>query len=145
MEDQIITEQIDVIVIGDRKYELMNLMLEQEFAFEEQRKKRTHQNYLELLGRLVAGNIVIKEPNKSTVTPRSNNGITKFTKIVLTDSFWLHIHFFVHDSKLFDPFLFDACRGNITICIIAASENIDLTETKAYLHQSSPQIRSPNL
>jgi hypothetical protein len=46
MEDQIITEQIDVIVIGDRKYELMSFMLEQELPFEEQRKKRTHQNYL---------------------------------------------------------------------------------------------------
>ena len=29
MEDQIITEQIDVIVIGDKKYELMSLMLDQ--------------------------------------------------------------------------------------------------------------------
>jgi hypothetical protein len=63
---------------------------------------------------------------------------------VLTDSFWLHLHFFVQDSKLFDPFLFDAVRGNISICIIAASENVDLTETKAYLHQSSPQVRSPH-
>lgn len=30
MEDQIITEQIDVIVVGDRKIELINLMLEQD-------------------------------------------------------------------------------------------------------------------
>jgi hypothetical protein len=28
MEDQIIAEQIDVIVVGDRKYEFMALMLE---------------------------------------------------------------------------------------------------------------------
>jgi hypothetical protein len=87
---------------------------------------------------------VIKEPTRVVPTSRSSNGISKFTKIVLTDSFWLHIHFFVHDNKLFDPFLFDANRGNISICIIAASENIDLTETKAYLHQNNPQARSPN-
>ena len=30
MEDQIITEQIDVVVIGDRKEELASLMLEQD-------------------------------------------------------------------------------------------------------------------
>ncbi len=96
------------------------------------------------MGRLVAGNKVIKEPPRTTITPQSSNGISKFTKIVLTDSFWLHLHFFVQDSKLFDPFLFDAVRGNISICIIAASENVDLNETKAYLHQSSPQVRSPN-
>lgn len=30
MEDQIITEQIDVIVIGDRKLELVSLMLEKD-------------------------------------------------------------------------------------------------------------------
>jgi hypothetical protein len=29
MENQIIAEQIDVIVIGDRKYELMSLMLDE--------------------------------------------------------------------------------------------------------------------
>jgi hypothetical protein len=34
MEDQIITEQIDVIVIGDRKYELMSLMLDQDLPFQ---------------------------------------------------------------------------------------------------------------
>ncbi len=34
MEDQIIIEQIDVIVIGDRKYDLMSLMLERELAIE---------------------------------------------------------------------------------------------------------------
>lgn len=34
MEDQIIAEQIDVIVVGDRKYEFMALMLEREFEFD---------------------------------------------------------------------------------------------------------------
>ena len=64
-------------------------------------------------------------------------GPLKFTKVILTDYFWLHIHFFVHDNKIFDPFVSQACRGNVNICIIAASEGIDLTATKTYLHQSS--------
>jgi hypothetical protein len=34
MEDQIITEQIDVIVIGDRKLELVSLMLEKDLLIE---------------------------------------------------------------------------------------------------------------
>ena len=72
---------------------------------------------------------------------RSSNGIAKFTKIILTDSFWLHIHFFVQDNKLFDPFLFDANRGDISICIVAASHCVDLTQAKSYLHQRTPQIR----
>jgi hypothetical protein len=50
----------------------------------------------------------------------------------------LHIHFFIHDNKIFDPFVSQACRGSINICIIASSEGTDLTASKAYLHQSAP-------
>lgn len=46
MEDQIITEQIDVIVIGDRKLELVSLMLEKDLLTEEPKRKHTHQKYL---------------------------------------------------------------------------------------------------
>jgi hypothetical protein len=60
MEDQIIAEQIDVIVVGDRKYEFMALMLEREFEFDEQKKKRNHQSYLDLLCRFIPGNVVFK-------------------------------------------------------------------------------------
>lgn len=141
MEDQIIAEQIDVIVVGDRKYEFMALMLEREFEFDQQKKKRSHQSYLDLLCRFIPGNLVFKQPSKVISVARSSNGIAKFTKIILTDSFWLHIHFFVQDNKLLDPFLFDANRGEISICIIAASHCIDLTQAKAYLYQRSPQIR----
>ena len=89
--------------------------------------------YLELLGKLVG------TPNvpESTTNVCQQNGPYKFTKVILTDSFWLHLHFFVHDNKVFDPFVSQACRGAVNICIIASSEGIDLTSTKAYLHQSS--------
>ena len=60
MEDQIIAEQIDVIVVGDRKYEFMALMLEREFEFDEQKKKRSHQSYLDLLRKFIPGNVVFK-------------------------------------------------------------------------------------
>jgi hypothetical protein len=71
-------------------------------------------------------------------SPRGNflpGSPKKFTKVLLTDSFWLHLHFFVHDNKVFDPFVSQACRGPVSICIIAASSGVDLTSTKAYLHQ----------
>lgn len=58
MEDQIITEQIDVIVVGDRMYELINLMINQELVIKEQRKKRTHSNYLEILSKMITGSTV---------------------------------------------------------------------------------------
>ena len=57
MEDQIITEQIDVVVIGDQKQELVALMLERDLLTDEHKKKHQHQRYLELLGKLVG------EPN----------------------------------------------------------------------------------
>lgn len=62
---------------------------------------------------------------------------SKFTKVILTNSFWLHIHFFVQDNKVFDPFVSQACRGSVSICIIAASEGTDLTASKAYLLQQT--------
>jgi hypothetical protein len=46
MEDQIITEQIDVVVVGDRKQELVALMLERELLLESAKKRHTHQKYL---------------------------------------------------------------------------------------------------
>lgn len=133
MEDQIITEQIDVVVIGDRKYELVSLMLEKELLMEETKQKHTHHKYLELLHKLV-GDPMIPESSKNpfgTTTP------AKFTKVILTNSFWLHIHFFVQDNKVFDPFVSQACKGPVNICIIAASEGTDLTASKAYLLQQS--------
>lgn len=60
MEDQIITEQIDVIVVGDRKIELINLMLEQDLPLEEHKRKRTHTHYLEILGKLISKPSAIK-------------------------------------------------------------------------------------
>jgi len=92
-------------------------------------------NYLELLSQMITQKTIVKQPNKCIPSVKYN-GISKFTKIILTESFWLHIHFFVHDNKIFDPFIFDFNKGNITICIIAASETIDLTGTKQYLHQN---------
>jgi len=109
------------VVIGNRKYELMNLMLDQDYALEEHKRKRSHTSYVR------------------------SNSISKFTKIILTESFWLHLHFFVHDNKIFDPFVFDANKGSISICIIAAAENLDLTETKAYLLQTNPHIAAQRL
>ena len=92
-----------------------------------------HHKYLDVLGRLI-GNSIVPETQKSTV----NRGYPKkFTKVILTDSFWLHIHFFVHDNKIFDPFISQSCRGPVSICIIASSEGIDLNSAKNYLHQSN--------
>lgn len=82
-----------------------------------------------MLGKLVRDPVI---PESS-----SSNFPLKFTKVILTNTFWFHIHFFVHDNKVFDPFVSQACRGSINICIIAASEGTDLTATKAYLLQQS--------
>ena len=109
-----------MIVIGDRRYELINFMLEKDFQLEDQHKKRTTCNYKELLSQMINQNTIVKQPNKWIPAPKYN-GISKFTKIILTESFWLHIHFFIHDNKLFDPFIFDSNKGNISICIIAAT------------------------
>jgi hypothetical protein len=150
MEDQIITEQIDVIVVGERRHELMGLMLEQELAVQEEKKKRTHSQYLELLGKLVGRSGTAEEGGRAVAVGRG--GVEKFTKVILTDSFWLHLHFFVHDNRIFDPFTFDANRNNISICILAAAHHSDLTDAKAYLHQpyhhqphqhSLPALASP--
>lgn len=92
-------------------------MLDREWLPHDATKKHTHQKYLELLGKLV-GEPTIPESDKNTYL---QGGPLKFTKVILTDSFWLHIHFFVHDNKIFDPFVSQACRGNVNICIIAAS------------------------
>lgn len=80
MEDQIITEQIDVVVIGDRKQELVALMLERDLVEEETKRKHSHQKYLEVLGRLV-GHPTVPEESKTT-WPRE--GPLKFTKVILT-------------------------------------------------------------
>ena len=86
---------------------------------------------------------MVGEPNipESWKNASIKGGPFKFTKVILTDSFWLHIHFFIHDNKIFDPFVSQACRGLVNICIIASSEGIDLTATKAYLHQ--PTVCKP--
>ena len=117
IDDQIITEQIDIIVIGDKKHELVSLMLERELFHDDIKHKHQHFKYLELLGKLVG------TPNvpESNINVEPLNGPYKFTKVILTDSFWLHLHFFVHDNKVFDPFVSLACRGAINICIIASS------------------------
>lgn len=85
-----------------------------------------------MLGKLVGDPIIPESPKKnySPYTPY------KFTKVVLTNSFWLHIHFFVHDNKIFDPFISQSCRGSVSICIIASSDT-DLTAAKAYLLQQT--------
>jgi hypothetical protein len=121
----------------------MKLMLDQDIILDEQKRKRTHTTYLTLLSQLIKRPAAVRESNKSTSTNVNSSGISKFTKIILTESFWLHLHFFVHGNKIFDPFLFEANRGNISVCIVAAAENADLTETKAYLLQSSPPIGRP--
>jgi hypothetical protein len=126
-----------VVVVGNRRYELMNLMLDQDCALEEHKRKRSHSSYLALLSRLIGRGAVVRESSK--VVGR-NSSISKFTKIILTESFWLHLHFFVQDNKIFDPFLFEANKATISICIVAAAENLDLTESKAYLLQTSPHI-----
>lgn len=132
------------MVIGNRKYELMNLMLDQDYALEEHKRKRSHTSYLGLLSKLINRGAAVRESSKVMGAVRSNS-ISKFTKIILTESFWLHLHFFVHDNKIFDPFVFDANKGSISICIIAAAENLDLTETKAYLLQTNPHIAAQRL
>lgn len=111
-------------------------MLAKDLLPEEPKHTHTHQKYLELLGNLV-GDPMIPESSKKNY---GSSTPYKFTKVILTNSFWLHIHFFVHDNKIFDPFVSQACRGPVSICIIAASET-DLTATKAYLLQ--PNIHKP--
>ena len=81
------------------------------------KRKLAHQKYLDILGKLV-GEPIVPESQKSTAT---RSYPKKFTKVILTESFWLHIHFFVHDNKIFDPFVSQSCRGSVGICIIAAS------------------------
>lgn len=126
-----------MVVVGDRKLELVSQMLDQELQRQSPKRKHTHIKYLEYLSRLVGSPIIPEQP-KSLL---SRGSPAKFTKVLLTNSFWLHLHFFVHDNKIFDPFVSQACRGPVSICIIAASSSVDLTATKAYLHQPNP-VRS---
>lgn len=58
MEDHIITEQIDVVVIGDRKMDLVALMLDRDLMAEEPKRRHPHQKYLELLGKLVGAPLI---------------------------------------------------------------------------------------
>lgn len=59
--------------------------------------------------------------------------IAIYTKQIVTDSFWVHIHFFLHDNRILDPILSEITRGGIKICLIACDESADTNEFRKYL------------
>lgn len=139
MKEHLIAEQIDVIVTGDMRLELLSLMLDRPLPQQpSQMSKNNRPSYLEALKKLLRSQDQAKDTILPSKTTSTNGLIIKKTKIILTQSFWLHIHFFVQDNRLFDPFIFDANKGGITICILAGEEHANLTEAKNYLlHQNN--------
>jgi hypothetical protein len=112
----------------------MSLMLERELNVKEEKDRKNKSIYLDLLGKLIGIGAAIHQSGASKSVTYRKSSISKFTKTILTQSFWLHIHFFVHDNKIFDPFIFESTKGNISICILAYGESVDITDIKGYLH-----------
>jgi hypothetical protein len=65
-------------------------------------------------------------------------GVSKFTKMIETETFWVTLNFYVTDLKIYDPVLSEWVRGNVQIGILVGDdETLSMDQLKAYFSQSS--------